>query len=199
MSWRESVAKNLPPGSVGFVAYFPDKIESNNEKESETPVLNGCLPIKNTSKKVIIEVGNITHKTPQNPQNPETSLCGQKSFDEITTQEPHREERRDPAGEMPPASEIVAPCSPNAKQTAGEAADELRTERAAIKEFSGNLPREQAESEAVRDIPCYVCDSRTFWVSTYGVIVCGRCHPPATPKLVARWITIPNELGDDEN
>lgn len=43
-----------------------------------------------------------------------SSLCGQKSFDEIPTQEPHREERRDPAGEMPTASEIVAPCSPNA-------------------------------------------------------------------------------------
>jgi len=121
------------------------------------------------------------------------------SFFGISSQEPHREERRDPAGEMPPASEIVAPCSPNAKQTAGEAADELRTERAAIKEFSGNLPQHQAELEAVQDVPCYNCDGRTFWVSTYGVIVCGRCHPPATPKLVARWITIPNELGDDEN
>lgn len=35
---------------------------------------------------------------------------------------------------------------------------------------------------------CYVCKGRRFWLSVHGVLVCARCHPPASPKLVARWI-----------
>lgn len=75
----------------------------------------------------------------------------------------------------------------------GDALDhaELMTERAAIREYDGGQPRDQAEQEAAEEIgPCYVCGSGRFWVSTYGVIVCERCHPPATPKLIERTITI---------
>ena len=35
---------------------------------------------------------------------------------------------------------------------------------------------------------CFGCRSRRFWQSIHGVIICPRCHPPATSDLVARWI-----------
>jgi len=34
---------------------------------------------------------------------------------------------------------------------------------------------------------CSVCGSCRWWVSIYGVRICGVCHPPANPDLVARW------------
>lgn len=68
---------------------------------------------------------------------------------------------------------------------------ELVTERAAIREYSGGQPRDQAEQDAAQEVgPCFLCGGGRFWVSTFGVIVCERCHPPATPKLVARFITL---------
>jgi hypothetical protein len=40
------------------------------------------------------------------------------------------------------------------------------------------------------------------WRSVYGAVICARCHPPASPTLVAAWagkdmeITIDTQEGD---
>jgi hypothetical protein len=34
---------------------------------------------------------------------------------------------------------------------------------------------------------CPACDSCRWWISKYGVRICGVCHPPASPDFVARW------------
>ena len=39
---------------------------------------------------------------------------------------------------------------------------------------------------------CRACHGSRFWLSIHGATVCGKCHPPATDDLVARWID-----GDD--
>jgi hypothetical protein len=36
--------------------------------------------------------------------------------------------------------------------------------------------------------PCHICHEYVWWLSVYGVFVCGVCHPPATPDLVKRWV-----------
>jgi hypothetical protein len=36
--------------------------------------------------------------------------------------------------------------------------------------------------------PCWTCRGRRFWRSVQGRTVCARCHPPATPNLVAEWL-----------
>jgi hypothetical protein len=42
-----------------------------------------------------------------------------------------------------------------------------------------------------KDPSCPVCGRRVRWVSIHGISVCGRCHPPASQELVARWIDGP--------
>lgn len=39
----------------------------------------------------------------------------------------------------------------------------------------------------VRSLKCFSCKRDRFWRSTSGVVICGNCHPPASPKLVAGW------------
>ena len=34
---------------------------------------------------------------------------------------------------------------------------------------------------------CFACRGTRFWISIYGVTVCGKCHPPATDALIAGW------------
>jgi hypothetical protein len=34
---------------------------------------------------------------------------------------------------------------------------------------------------------CPACRQARFWVSVHGAVVCGICHPPASPRLVERW------------
>ncbi len=36
--------------------------------------------------------------------------------------------------------------------------------------------------------PCYACHRSRFWRSRFGGIVCGTCHPPTDPALVAGWL-----------
>ena len=75
---------------------------------------------------------------------------------------------------------------------ASEYHSEILTERAAIREYDGGQDRGPAERAAAEEIgPCFQCGGGRFWVSKYGVIVCERCHPPATAKLVERTITLP--------
>ena len=45
----------------------------------------------------------------------------------------------------------------------------------------------QLESGAIR-LVCFACKERRFWLSTHGATICAKCHPPGSPKLVARWI-----------
>lgn len=131
-------------------------------------------------------------------------LCVQKSLEEILSCVPPRETRKDQTGETSNPTPIVQPCPPNAKvsenpvnlepadgKTPSSDQEEHRTERAAIREYSGGQSRDQAEQGAVEETgPCYMCHGGRFWVSTYGVIVCERCHPPATPQMVARTLAI---------
>ena len=41
---------------------------------------------------------------------------------------------------------------------------------------------------ADKQLVCFSCKESLFWRSIHGVIVCGRCHPPAAQELVAEWI-----------
>lgn len=36
--------------------------------------------------------------------------------------------------------------------------------------------------------PCFACHSTRRWLSVYGAIICGECHPPADACFVMRWI-----------
>ena len=36
--------------------------------------------------------------------------------------------------------------------------------------------------------PCPWCGRRKWWRSIYGVVVCGQCHPPVLPELIAEWL-----------
>lgn len=71
---------------------------------------------------------------------------------------------------------------------------ELITERAAIREYDGGQNRESAERAAIEEAgPCFLCGGVRFWVSTFGVIVCERCHPPATEKIIERTYVLRGE------
>lgn len=37
---------------------------------------------------------------------------------------------------------------------------------------------------------CQSCGGHRLWRSTYNLVVCATCHPPATPELVAGWIDV---------
>jgi hypothetical protein len=41
---------------------------------------------------------------------------------------------------------------------------------------------------------CPICHEYAWWLSMYGVLVCGVCHPPPGSKLVKRWIGDPGTL-----
>lgn len=38
-----------------------------------------------------------------------------------------------------------------------------------------------------RDGTCFACCRARWWLSRFNQLVCGECHPPASPVLVARW------------
>jgi len=37
--------------------------------------------------------------------------------------------------------------------------------------------------------PCHICRAYRWWLSIYGALVCGYCHPPASEELVKVWIS----------
>ena len=50
---------------------------------------------------------------------------------------------------------------------------------------------EPMRSETIRPSdPCHTCHEYAWWVSIYGVLVCGYCHPPASPELVMVRLSI---------
>ncbi len=49
-------------------------------------------------------------------------------------------------------------------------------------------PRLGPAQEATGPKHCRACHGTRFWLSIHGVTVCGKCHPPASSNLVARWV-----------
>ena len=47
---------------------------------------------------------------------------------------------------------------------------------------------ETGDAQSALVSPCRSCHGTRFWLSIHGVIVCGLCHPPGSPDLVAEWI-----------
>ncbi len=39
---------------------------------------------------------------------------------------------------------------------------------------------------------CYACHGTRYWLSIHQALICGVCHPPAYPSLVAEWIEDPH-------
>ena len=70
-------------------------------------------------------------------------------------------------------------CRPRAALTPDDPV-ELKTNKAAV--------IQALQAEIARTLVCYSCKRSRFWHSVYGVTVCARCHPPASPHLVERWI-----------
>jgi hypothetical protein len=48
-------------------------------------------------------------------------------------------------------------------------------------------PSRPAATAPVPLSPHYPCGGTRRWRSIYGVLICGRCHPPAEAALVAGW------------
>lgn len=57
---------------------------------------------------------------------------------------------------------------------------------------AGSQPGEPAPEPSQ---PCYTCHGRRFWQDTDGIWKCGRCHPPASSGLVAKWLEIESTEG----
>lgn len=71
----------------------------------------------------------------------------------------------------------------------------LRRADAMIAESEGRIPH---WNQAVRDMHSRAGDGvcpypgHRRWHSTSGAVICGYCHPPANPSLVAEWIEAPS-------
>ncbi|MFH1922239.1 MAG: hypothetical protein ABIP48_20440, partial [Planctomycetota bacterium] len=85
------------------------------------------------------------------------------------------------AGEMGPitryanANAITGRCGPSPGPSSSTGPDPLA--RRARREF-----------HKPGDGPCNWCHRFDWWRSMHGVIVCGRCHPPAVPGLAVEWL-----------
>lgn len=56
-----------------------------------------------------------------------------------------------------------------------------------------NMPEDRArpllEAGKITELgECHACHEYAWWLSIHGVLVCGVCHPLATPDLAKRWI-----------
>ena len=51
-----------------------------------------------------------------------------------------------------------------------------------------SAPSERPPSGPRGPVICRACTGSRYWVSIHGVTVCGKCHPPASSNLVARWV-----------
>ncbi len=73
---------------------------------------------------------------------------------------------------------------------------EVRKGTEGIKGTEG-VPSAKSGGTAAHILPnlaaCSCCQSRRFWKSIHGKIVCSFCHPPAVPQLVAEWIELNGE------
>ena len=77
---------------------------------------------------------------------------------------------------------VAAPEPDPARPRVGPRASELsRSDDALERPWTGRSP-------TATPLVCYACHERRFWLSIHGVMVCGLCHPPGSPDLVAEWI-----------
>jgi hypothetical protein len=59
---------------------------------------------------------------------------------------------------------------------------------------SSKLLQDVKPLASVEDLPagdrssCTACGRGLWWVPIHGGLVCGHCHPPPAPELVARWL-----------
>ena len=70
-------------------------------------------------------------------------------------------------------------CRPRSALTVDDLAT-LRANKPAVLSF--------LRAEQVGRLVCHTCREQRFWLSVYGVVVCGVCHPPATERHVAEWL-----------
>lgn len=68
---------------------------------------------------------------------------------------------------------------------AGGAGDVMEGARTTV--FARGLSATEVKSNAALE-PCHCCGGTRFWRSVYGLVICGTCHPPATPELVQEWV-----------
>jgi hypothetical protein len=71
-------------------------------------------------------------------------------------------------------------CRPRSALTA----EDLKALRASKREILSWL----ANGRKATRVICHACRTSSFWLSIHGAVVCGICHPPASPNLVVRWI-----------
>ena len=77
-------------------------------------------------------------------------------------------------------------CRPKSALTPADL-EELRAHKAEV------LARLSPDADrAATKVVCYCCRESRFWRSIHGQVVCGICHPPAHPDLVAEWIPRPD-------
>ncbi len=62
-----------------------------------------------------------------------------------------------------------------------------------LPEWSHRMPAEPAGGA------CWWCGRREWWRSIHGAVVCGHCHPPAVPGLVAEWLNGPKSAPTKNN
>ena len=59
----------------------------------------------------------------------------------------------------------------------------------------GSLHAEERRTGEIEPaLPCPNCGAFAWWLSIREALVCGVCHPPASPALVRRWIGDPETL-----
>jgi hypothetical protein len=54
----------------------------------------------------------------------------------------------------------------------------------------------EATASSLTTPPCYACGGTRHWKSIYGAVVCGGCHPPVNPDLVAEWLDAPDRQSE---
>ena len=92
----------------------------------------------------------------------------------------------------------VSEMSPPARQGGQEATHPVHDVRCdtptrsptAIAECGGHhVPQPVTQTMSFWEHPeaCYACGTRRRWRSSYGAVVCERCHPPPDAAAVAAW------------
>src|SRR5262245_13487184 len=101
-------------------------------------------------------------------------------------------ELRDPQPGHPPAgsSHRLAPSfglaeegSGNSQEAGAGTIDEIDKKRMAQR-----VEAIERGSPSARDRLCPACRRYAWWLSIHGMVVCGRCHPPASSELVRGWL-----------
>ncbi len=82
-------------------------------------------------------------------------------------------------------------CSPHggaAPSLPGKTETLATSETGSAIDLAPTSEREGPPAPIFAQLACFTCRCTRFWRSPYGEIICGRCHPPAAPGLVAEWV-----------